>query len=173
MRRAILSLLLLCSCLTIGAQRFYNLTAPQVRVDSVLPVVSYAIPLYDNYADSTYTVSIEYPEFIPMSDADIQHYQQITQEELPKLPKISQQIAVSRKKASLEVSFVPLVYRNKKYQKLVSFMLKGLLHLFIAHAIRFESHALGFQIDVSALYQHIYLVEGIHHHKFPLIISNY
>ena len=124
MRRAILSLLLLCSCLTIGAQRFYNLTAPQVRVDSVLPVVSYAIPLYDNYADSTYTVSIEYPEFIPMSDADIQHYQQITKEELPKLPKISQQIAISRKKASLEVSFVPLVYRNKKYQKLVSFMLK-------------------------------------------------
>ena len=124
MRKAILSFYLICCCLTIGAQRFFNLTAPQVKVDSVLPVVSYAIPLYDNYADSTYSVSIEYPEFIPMSDSDIRNYQQITREELPKLPKVSQQISVSRKKASLEVSLVPLVYRNKKYQKLVSFMLK-------------------------------------------------
>ncbi len=115
---------MLCCCLTIGAQRFYNLTAPQVKVDSVLPVVSYAIPLYDNYADSTYSISIEYPEFIPMSDADVKHYQQITKEALPKLPKVNQQISISRKKASLEVSLVPLVYRNKKYQKLVSFMLK-------------------------------------------------
>ncbi|MBP3776560.1 MAG: type IX secretion system sortase PorU [Prevotella sp.] len=124
MRKTILSICMLCCCLTIGAQRFYNLTAPQVKVDSVLPVVSYAIPLYDNYADSTYSISIEYPEFIPMSDADIKHYQQITKEELPKLPKVNQQISISRKKASLEVSLVPLVYRNKKYQKLVSFMLK-------------------------------------------------
>lgn len=124
MKKAILSIVLLCCCLTIEAQRFFNLTAPQVKVDSVLPVVSYAIPLYDNYADSTYTVSIEYPEFIPMSDTDIKNYQQITKEELPRLPKVSQQITVSRKKASLEISLVPLVYRNKRYQKLVSFMLK-------------------------------------------------
>ena len=113
-----------CSCLTIGAQRFFNLTAPQVKIDSVLPHVTYSIPLYDNYADSTYSVSIEYPEFIPMSDADIRHYNAITNEPLPKLPKIEQQISVSRKKGTLEISLVPLVYRNKKYQKMVSFMLK-------------------------------------------------
>lgn len=124
MKKIILSLLLLCSCLTIGAQRFFNLTAPEVKVDSVLPVVSYAIPLYDNYADSTYSVTIEYPEFIPMSDADIRNYQAITKESLPRLPKVNQQISISRKKGKLEVSLVPLVYRNKKYQKLVSFMLK-------------------------------------------------
>ncbi len=124
MRKIIISMVLLCCCLTIGAQRFYNLTALQVKVDSVLPVVTYAIPLYDNYCDSTYTVSIEYPEFIPMSDSDIRHYQAITKEPLPRLPKVNQQICVSRKKGTLEVSLVPLVYRNKKYQKLVSFMLK-------------------------------------------------
>lgn len=115
---------LLCCCLTIGAQRFFNLTAPQVKVDSVLPVITYAIPLFDNYADSTYAISIEYPEFIPMSDNDIKNYQAITKEKLPKLPKVNQQISVSRKKSTLEISLVPLVYRNKKYQKLVSFMLK-------------------------------------------------
>ena len=124
MKKVILSLWLLCCCLTVGAQRFFNLTAPQVKVDSVLPVVTYAIPLFDNYADSTYTISIEYPEFIPMSDNDIKNYQAITKEPLPRLPKVNQQISVSRKKSTLEVSLVPLVYRNKKYQKLVSFMLK-------------------------------------------------
>ena len=124
MRKVILSLWLLCCCLTAGAQRFFNLTAPQVKVDSVLPVVTYAIPLFDNYADSTYTVSIEYPEFIPMSELDVKNYQAITKDPLPRLPKVSQQISVSRKKSTLEVSLVPLVYRNKKYQKLVSFMLK-------------------------------------------------
>lgn len=112
------------SCLGVGAQRMFNLTAPQVKVDSVLPVVTYAIPLYGNYADSTYTVSIEYPEFIPMSDHDVRSYQAITEEPLPRLPKVRQQVTVSRKKGSLEVSLVPLVYRDKKYQKLVSFMLK-------------------------------------------------
>ncbi len=124
MRKIILSLGLLCCCLPIAAQRFFNLTAPQVKIDSVLPVVTYAIPLFDHYADSTYTLSIEYPEFIPMSDTDIINYQRITKEPLPRLPKINQQISVSRKKGVLEISLVPLVYRNKKYQKLVSFMLK-------------------------------------------------
>lgn len=102
----------------------FNLTALQVKVDSVLPVVTYAIPLHGNYADSVYTVSIEYPEFIPMSEADVRSYQAITQEPLPRLPKVHQQVCVSRKKGSLEVSLVPLVYRDKKYQKMVSFMLK-------------------------------------------------
>ena len=124
MRSILLGLCLLLSCLGVEAQRFFNLTAPQVKVDSVLPMVTYAVPLYDNYTDSIYTVSIEYPEFIPMSDADIRNYQAITKEPLPRLPKINQQIAVSRKKGSLEISLVPLVYRDKKYQKLVSFMLK-------------------------------------------------
>ena len=124
MKKYILSLLLLLSSLGIEAQRFFNLTAPQVRIDSVLPQVTYSIPLYDNYADSVYTISIEYPEFISMSDMDIRNYHAITKEPLPKLPKVQQQISISRKKASLEISLVPLVYRNKKYQKLVSFMLR-------------------------------------------------
>ncbi len=124
MKKYILSLLLLLSCLGIEAQRFFNLTAPQVRIDSVLPQVTYSIPLYDNYADSVYTISIEYPEFISMSDVDVRNYNAITKEPLPKLPKVQQQISISRKKASLEISLIPLVYRNKKYQKLVSFMLR-------------------------------------------------
>ena len=105
-------------------QRFFNLTAEEVRIDSVLPVFAHSFPLGDNYADSTYKVSIVYPEFIPMSDADIKKYQKITNAELPELPEVKTQVVVERKKGALEVFLVPLVKRDGKCQKLVSFMLK-------------------------------------------------
>ena len=108
----------------VKAQKFFNLTAQEVKVDSVLPQFHDAYDLGDNYADSTYQVTIEYPEFVPMSDADVQQYYRLTNEPLQALPTVEQMISVSRRKAMLHVSFVPLVYRDGKYQKLVSFMLK-------------------------------------------------
>ena len=55
---------LLLLCLQGKAQGFINLTAQEVRIDSVLPAYTFQKPLGLRYADSTYTVSIEYPEFI-------------------------------------------------------------------------------------------------------------
>ena len=109
---------------TAMAQRFFNLTAQEVKIDSVLPVFNYAHELGYHYADSTYQVLIEYPEFIDMSAADIERYQQLSGRPLGALPEIFQQMSVSRKQGSLHVAFVPLVYREGKYQKLVSFQLK-------------------------------------------------
>lgn len=117
-------LLLLASCFGAKAQRFFNLASSQVEVDSVLPEFTYAIPLYDNYDDSLYTASILYPEFIDMTRTDIANYERLSNEPLPEMPVVKQQIAVSRKKAMLETYFCPLVKRDGKYQILVSFMLK-------------------------------------------------
>ena len=117
-------LLLLASCFGANAQRFFNLVSSQVEVDSVLPEFTYAIPLYDNYDDSLYNVSILYPEFIDMTRNDIANYERLSNEPLPEMPVVKQQIAVSRKKAMLETYFCPLVKRDGKYQILVSFMLK-------------------------------------------------
>lgn len=117
-------LLLLASCFGANAQRFFNLASSQVEVDSVLPGFTYAIPLYDNYDDSLYNVSILYPEFIDMTRTDIANYERLSNEPLPEMPVVKQQIAVSRKKAMLETYFCPLVKRDGKYQILVSFMLK-------------------------------------------------
>lgn len=107
----------------IHAQRFFNLTAQEVRIDSLLPQFTYAYPVGPYYADSAYTVSIEYPEFIPMSEADVRQYARLTEKPLKAMPDVTQQMTVSRKQGTLYVSFVPLVYRNGQYQKLVSFML--------------------------------------------------
>ena len=114
------ALLPLPSC----AQRFFNLTADEVRVDTVLPLFSYSHDLGPRYADSTYTVSIEYPEFIPMSEGDVKRYNSLTDVPLKAMPEVSQFVSVSRRQGKLFVTFVPLVYRDGQYQKLVSFMLK-------------------------------------------------
>ena len=98
-------LLFLCVCTE--AQEYVSLTAQQVS----------------HYADSVWHVSIEYPLFIDMSPADVKRYQQVCGEPLPAWPEVSQSVEVARKQGVLEVSFVPLVYRNGKYQKLVFFKL--------------------------------------------------
>lgn len=106
-----------------AAQGFFNLTAGQVRIDSLLPCFTYIHELEGNYADSTYEVSIEYPEFIEMTNTDILRYKRITADSLPEMPVIYSGKSVSRKQGSLNVAFVPLVFRDGKFQKLVSFKL--------------------------------------------------
>lgn len=124
MRRHILTwLLMVCGVACATAQDFFNLTAEEVKIDSMLPVWHYAVPLDGDYADTLYTVSIDYPEFIDMSAADIRRYQQITTDTLPVMPRVESVVTTSRKKGTLHVSLVPLVYRGHRYQKLVSFQL--------------------------------------------------
>ena len=113
-------------CLVVGAaaQDFFNLTANEVKIDSMLPCFTHQRPLGANYADSVYEVSIEYPEFVDMSPTDIARYQRLTDSELPEMPVVRQTVSTSRKQGVLDISFVPLVKRDGRYQKLVSFMLK-------------------------------------------------
>lgn len=107
-----------------GAQTFFNLTADQVRTDSVLPHFATTLPMPDNYADSIYTVSVAYPEFIDMPRQDIEFYKKLVSELPPEMPKVESHIVFDRKKPSLEMSFCPVVFRDGRYQLLVSFMLK-------------------------------------------------
>ena len=92
--------------LTASAQRFFNLTADEVRIDSLLPMFTHKLPLGSNYADSTYTISIQYPEFIPMSKADVERYYRITSAPLPAMPEVSQLLSVDRKQGELTVSLL-------------------------------------------------------------------
>ena len=111
--------------MTAGARtRFFNLTAKEVKIDSILPHFTYAIPLEEGYQDSTYTVEIVYPEFVDASASDINAYHRLSDKPLPALPELSQEISLDRRKASLVVDFTPLVYRDDKWQWLVSFMLR-------------------------------------------------
>ena len=124
MRRfVLLQTILLCVAVKAMSQSFFNLTADEVKIDSMLPCFAWSSPLSGNFADSVYTVTIDYPEFRDMSDTDIRRYRRIASDSLPNLPVVNTAITFDRKKPSLGVSFIPLVYRNGKYQKLVSFKL--------------------------------------------------
>ena len=114
---------MLLASLTIQAQRFFNLTADEVRVDTLLPVFNYAYPVGTHYTDSTYDVAIEYPEFVPMSAEEISRYQHISGAPLSAMPEIYQSVSVDRKQGTLHIGFIPLVFRDGQYQKLVSFKL--------------------------------------------------
>jgi len=112
--------------MTVGAeaQKFYNLTAEEVRVDSVLPRFGYVRSLTDDYADSIYTARVLYPEFIDMPAAQVENYKRLATELPPPFPELTQRIVFDRKRPSLAVSFCPVVYRDGRYQLLVSFMIE-------------------------------------------------
>ena len=105
------------------AQTFFNLTADEVRIDSVVPSFSHSFRLGAGFADSVYSAEIEYPEFIDMSAADVARYQRLSGAPLPALPVVESHVAVARGQGLLRVSLVPLVFRDGRYQKLVSFKL--------------------------------------------------
>lgn len=115
--------LLLLLALPMQAQKFYNLTAEEVRVDSVLPRFVYSKPLPDNYQDSIYTATVKYAEYVDMTVADIANYNRISGAALPSQVAVDTRVSLCRKKGTLVVSFCPLVFRKNKYQILVSFML--------------------------------------------------
>ena len=58
-----------------------------------------------------------------MTEADVRRYKAITSDSLPAMPVVTSKIGVERKQGSLDVSFIPLAFRDGKYQKLVSFKL--------------------------------------------------
>ena len=123
-RSLLFLLFLLFLTLPLSAQRFFNLTNDQVRIDSTLPRFTYTIALPADYADSVYTPSILYPEFVDMAQSDIEAYHRLSSEPLPTLPAIEQQVVMNRRRPNLQLSFCPLVYRNGRYQILASFMLR-------------------------------------------------
>ena len=99
----------MCCTVMCAQQKFFNLTAEEVRIGESLPFFYTTFPLDDNYADSVYTVDIAYAEYLTMTDKDIKKYQQITDQPLPEKPVISSAVTVDRRKGRLEISFIPLV----------------------------------------------------------------
>ena len=124
MRKLYTIIFLLTCIITVQAQkRFYNLTAEELRIDSVLPNVAYSVQLPKNYQDSAYTLSIKYPEYINMPESDIRKYKAICKDiKTGKNPDIKKNISIDKKRAIFVANISPIIYRDGKYQYLVSFL---------------------------------------------------
>ena len=123
MKKYTIAALLLLLSLTLQAQKFFNLTTSEVKIDSLLPYFTYSQPLEGSYADSVYEVRIKYPEYIPMSQGDIARYRKITDVPIPSSPTVMQRITTDRKRGNLDIEFLPVVMHEGRPQWLVSFML--------------------------------------------------
>lgn len=123
-RRTYFLLLLLLGCmLRASAQQYFLLQADQLKIDSVLPQFTFVKELGPAYADSTYEVTIEYPDFVPMKRSEVRRYKKITGQSLPEWPDVNSYLGVSRRVGSLYASFVPLLRRDGKNLKIQRFKL--------------------------------------------------
>ena len=124
MRNIYIVLTLLLAAVQASAQKFYNLTAKEVRVDSVLPIFSHTESLPVNFRDSVYSFSIAYAEYADMPRADIEAYQRIEPNLPAAQPRLETSVVMDRKRPSLLTTFCPVVMREGHWQVLVSFMLR-------------------------------------------------
>lgn len=107
-----------------ASSRFFHLSSTQLHIDSALARFTYAMPLPENYRDSTYRVEVVYPEFTTLSPPQQQAYRAITTALPPTWPTVEQTMVVQRKQPILVVSFSPYAYRDGHYCALTRFMLR-------------------------------------------------
>lgn len=125
MRHILTLLIVVLASIGASAQHFYNLTADEVRTDSIVPHFSHTTELPALWRDSLYTVSIAYPEYVDMPQADINNYRRLTDGTFPpEEPDVRTVVVFDRKRPSLLTTFCPVVCRGGKWQVLVSFMLR-------------------------------------------------
>lgn len=119
----VLYILILFIVFPVSAQdRFITLDWQKLPAVQTLPEISESIPLSDDFYLNNYDVKIEFPEFVDLTPEAVVELiaKGVT---LPDYPQTEVFVATSADKASLNVRFVPVVYRKGIYQRINSFKL--------------------------------------------------
>ena len=99
---------------------FLELTAKEFPVSRErLPYYSTSIPVGHLPANASLEVSLNYPEYSPLTNEE-SRWAKIHDREIQKDIKINSQLSFSRKKGYLDVVFSPIVKREGQYYRLVS-----------------------------------------------------
>ena len=108
----VLYILILFIVFPVSAQdRFITLDWQKLPAVQTLPEISESIPLSDDFYLNNYDVKIEFPEFVDLTPETVVELiaKGVT---LPDYPQAEVSVATSADKASLNVRFVPVVYRK-------------------------------------------------------------
>ena len=119
----VLYILILFIVFPVSAQdRFITLDWQKLPAVQTLPEISESIPLSDDFYLNNYDVKIEFPEFVDLTPEAVVELiaKGVT---LPDYPQAEVSVVTSADKASLNVRFVPVVYRKGIYQRINSFKL--------------------------------------------------
>ena len=98
---------------------FTSLDWNEMKIDSVLPVYTEVVPLQTDYKTHTYTVSLLYPEYAPLSgkEAEVaERFDSLLSETID----VETFVGIERGKGLLDISFIPIRRQGSKYEKLVS-----------------------------------------------------
>lgn len=108
---------------TVQAQYTTQIDWTVLKIDSVLPNYTEVIPLGSDYQSYDYQVTLEYPEYEPVSREELDWLEKKSVV-LPSVPEVSTHVGVSRKQGFLDLAFIPVVYRDGLYQKMMSCQIK-------------------------------------------------
>ena len=121
--RYVLLCVLTLTLLPIKAQGEMEVDWTTYAQDTVLPVFMHSIDLGYDYAQE-YTAVIEYPELAPLTVSEVLRFRLPEESGLPEWPEIRTYTGVSAKRGQLDVSFVPIIWRDGQYWKIQAFSLK-------------------------------------------------
>lgn len=123
-RRYILTYLLALALLPLRAQSELVVDWTSYAQDTVVPIYVHCIDLGYDHQGRDYTVSIEYPELKPLTSEEVTRFRLPAQKGLPEWPVIETHKGISAKRAQLDISFTPIIWRDDKYLRIENFVLK-------------------------------------------------
>ena len=124
MIRYILFSLLGLLCVTAKAQGEMEIDWAAYAQDTVVPVFMHSIDLGYDHAAYEYTAAIEYPELVPLTAGEVVRFRLPKEAGLPEWPEMDIYKGISAKRGQLDVSFIPIIWRDGMYQKIKGFTLK-------------------------------------------------
>lgn len=98
---------------------FTRLDWNELHIDSMLPRYTEVIPLESDYRLYDYRVTLEYPEYAPLTTAESAvavRFDSLIGDHIA----VHTHVGVQRKVGMLDVSFIPVIRREGKYHKLLS-----------------------------------------------------
>ncbi|MCD8318959.1 MAG: type IX secretion system sortase PorU [Paraprevotella sp.] len=162
MRFKIFLYLLLWGMCRVAAQEFTYIDWSILQADSVPESYNEVIPLEADYRNYTYEVRLDYPEYVRLTASEAVRVARWAHD-LPENPEVYSDVEVSRKRGMLDVSFVPIVRRDGKYYKLMSFKMNLIRHpkLQVRASLAVTRSASGRYADNSVLDQGRWVKIGI------------
>lgn len=124
MMRYVLISIMMLALLPVRAQGEMEVDWAAYAQDTVLPLFTHSIDLGYNHVGREFQAVIEYPELLPLTSEEIERYSLPKEGALPEWPDIDTYKGVSAKRGQLDISFIPIIWRDGKYQKITNFTLK-------------------------------------------------
>ena len=114
--------MLLCAGAGLHAQRsgFVDIDWTSMRSDSVRPWSGFGVQLKDNWQDSVYQASIEYPELSRIGIEDLKRWN-IRPDDIPEWPDMETSVGVSHGSASFDAGFLPIIKRDGGFWAILSY----------------------------------------------------